>query len=109
MIQLNVDFSLLYRFFGIPLAKIRQYANKDIEEIMKIEAAQGNQKAADYKEILSDPDKIIDIFKLSNVENKYIILKNLNEEDSDKLLPLLNQEQLSLGLNFFTEEKLMSK
>ena len=47
--------------------------NKELEEIMELEAAQGNQKAADYKKILSDPDKILDIFKLANLENKYSI------------------------------------
>lgn len=108
MIQLQVDFSLLNRFFGIPMAKLTQYANKDLEEIMKIEAAQGNEKAAQYKKILSDPDKIMEIFKLSNVENKFIILQNMSEADLDKLLPFLNQEQLAKGLNFFTEEKLMT-
>ena len=75
---------------------------------MKIEAAQGNEKAAQYKKILSDPDKIMEIFKLSNVENKFIILQNMSEADLDKLLPFLNQEQLAKGLNFFTEEKLMT-
>ncbi len=108
MIQLQVDFSLLNRFFGIPMAKLTQYANKDLEEIMKIEAAQGNEKAAQYKKILSDPDKIMEIFKLSNVENKFIILQNMSEADLDKMLPYLNQEQLAKGLNFFTEEKLMT-
>lgn len=108
MIQLQVDFSLLNRFFGIPASKLTQYANKDLEEIMKIEAAQGNEKAAQYKKILSDPDKIMEIFKLSNVENKFIILQNMSEADLDKLLPYLNQEQLAKGLNFFTEEKLMT-
>ena len=90
------------------MAKLTQYANKDLEEIMKIEAAQGNEKAAQYKKILSDPDKIMEIFKLSNVENKFIILQNMSEADLDKMLPYLNQEQLAKGLNFFTEEKLMT-
>lgn len=107
MIQLQVDFSLLNRFFGIPISKIPQYANKNIEEIMEIEAAQGNKKAADYKKILSDPDKIFEIFKLTNLENKFIILQNMSESDLDDLLPYLNSEQLSLGLQFFTEEKLL--
>ncbi len=107
MIQLNVDFTLLNKFFGIPIKRIFQYANKDIEEIMELEAAQGNEKAANYKKILSDPDKILEIFKLANVENKLIILQNLSENDLDKLLPYLTQEQLAKGLNFFTEEKLM--
>ena len=107
MIQLNVDFTLLNKFFGIPIKRIFQYANKDIEEIMELEAAQGNQKAANYKKILSDPDKILEIFKLANVENKLIILQNMSEGDLDDLLPYLTQEQLAKGLNFFTEEKLL--
>ncbi len=107
MIQLNVDFTLLNKFFGIPIKRILQYANKDIEEIMELEAAQGNEKAANYKKILSNPDKIYEIFKLANVENKLIILQNMSEDDIDKLLPYLTQEQLAKGLNFFNEEKLM--
>lgn len=107
MIQLNVDYTLLNKFFGISPTKIPMYANKDLEEIMEIEAAQGNQKAADFHKILTDPDKLFEIFKLSNVENKYIILQNLSEEDLDNLLPYLSQDQLAKGLNFFTDEKLM--
>lgn len=108
MIQLNVDFSLLNRFFGISVAKIASYGNKPLEEILQAEAAQGNTKAKDYKKILSDPDKLLEIFKLTNVENKYIILQNMSEGDLDNLLPLLTQEQLAVGLNFFTDEKLIS-
>ena len=107
MIQLQVDFNLLNKFFGIPVSRITQYANKDIEEIMELEAQQGNQKAADYKKILSDPDKILEIFKLTNLENKFIILQNMSEGDLDDLLPYLEQDQLAKGLNFFTEEKLI--
>lgn len=108
MIQLNVDFTLLNRFFGLSLQKIAQYGNKDLEEILQAEAAQGNTKAQDYKKILSDPDKLLEIFKLSNWENKYIILQNMSEGDLDNFLPLLNQEQLAMGLNFFTDEKLVA-
>lgn len=108
MIQLQVDYNLLNKFFGIPTSRLVQYANKDIEEIMEMEAAQGNQKAADYKKILSDPDKILEIFKLTNVENKFIILQNMSEGDLDDLLPYLEQDQLAKGLNFFTEEKLIA-
>lgn len=107
MINLQVDFSLLNKFFGIPISRIVQYEDKEFEEIMELEAAQGNEKAADYKKILSDPDKILDIFRLSNLENKYIILQNMAEGDLDELLPYLTQEQLTKGLQFFTEEKLI--
>ena len=108
MIQLQVDFTLLNKFFGIPLAKIPQYANKDLEEIMELEAQQGNTKAKNYEKILSDPDKLYEIFKLSNVENKFIILQNMSEGDIDDLLPMLEQEDLMRGLNFFTDEKLVT-
>ncbi|MBR2068751.1 MAG: hypothetical protein IJ877_03210 [Candidatus Gastranaerophilales bacterium] len=108
MIQLQVDFTLLNKFFGISLNKIPQYANKDLEEIMEIEAAQGNTKAENYKKILSDPDKLYEIFQLSNVENKFIILQNMSEGDIDDLLPLLEQDDLMNGLNFFTDEKLVT-
>jgi len=106
VLQLNVDFTLLNKFFGISASKISQYANMGIEEIMETEAEQGNQKAKDYKEILSDPDKIAQIFKLSNVENKYNILQNMSESDLDNLLPYLKEEQLVNGLQYFTDAKL---
>ena len=108
MIQLQVDFTLLNKFFGVSTAKIPQYANKDFKEIMELEAAQGNTKAEDYKKILRDPEKLLEIFKLSNVENKFVILQNMNEADLDNLLPYLTQDQLAMGLNFFTDEKLMT-
>ena len=108
MIQLQVDYTLLNKFFGIPLSRITRYANKSFEEIMELEAQQGNTKAEEYKKILSDPEKIEEIFKLSNLENKFIILQNMSEEDLDKLLPYLKQDQLAKGLQFFTEEKLVA-
>lgn len=108
MIQLNVDFSLLTKFFGLSTSKVSQYANKSFEEIMELEAQQGNKLAENYKQILSNPQKIKEIFKLANVENKYIILENMSEHDKDNLLPYLNQEQLTNGLYYFTEEKLLS-
>ena len=108
MIQLNTDFTLLNKFFGITPSKIQKYANMDFEEIMKVEAEQGNEKAAKYKEILSDPDKLLEIFKLADPQNKFIILQNMSEQDVDKLLPFLTNEQLSMGLQFFNDEKLIS-
>ena len=108
MIQLQVDFTLLSKFFGLSPQKIPQYANMSFEEIMEAEAEQGNKKAEEYKKILSDPDKLLEIFKLSNVENKFIILQNMSESDVDDMLIYLTPEQLSMGLNFFTDEKIIT-
>ena len=79
----------------------------DFEEIMKAEAEEGNVKAKNYKEILSDPDKLLEIFKLADPENKLVILQNMSEHDLDNLLPLLTNEQLAVGLQFFNDEKLI--
>ena len=109
MIQLNADNSLLNKYFGISIAKIQTYyANKDFREIMKIEASEGNKKAKEYESILSQPRKILEIFNLVSIENRFLILQNLNEDDLDKLLPLLNNEQLCMGLEFFTDDKLLT-
>ncbi len=109
MIQLNADNALLNKYFGISYAKIyTNYANKDFEEIMKLEASEGNKKAENYESILSEPRKILEIFNLSSLENKFIILQNLNEDDLDSLLPLLNNDQLCMGLDFFTDDKLLA-
>ncbi len=109
MIQLNADNALLNKYFGISYAKIyTNYANKDFEEIMRLEASEGNKKAENYESILSEPRKILEIFNLSSLENKFIILQNLNEDDLDSLLPLLNNDQLCMGLDFFTDDKLLA-
>ena len=108
MIQLDVNNSLLTKYFGITTSEIcTTYANKSFEEIMEIEAAEGNKKAKEYEKILTNPDKIVEIFNLVSIENKFAILQNLSEDDLDKLLPLLNNDQLALGLGFFTDEKLL--
>lgn len=107
MLELKVDYALLNRYFGLSTQKIAQYANMGFKEIMEAEAEQGNQKARDYQAILSDPNKLVEIFKLSNVENRFLILQNMSEGDIDDLLCYLTPEQLSMGLNFFTEEKLI--
>ena len=88
-------FLLLIIFSGL------LFLNGCVKNISNVDIQTLNQKAAEYKKILSDPDKIQDIFKLANFENKFLILQNMSEADLDELLPYLNEEQLSKGLNFF--------
>jgi len=108
-ITLNVDTYLLCSMFNISTKKLSgEYSGKSIEEIMQAEAAQGNVAAASFdKEILSDPAKLIEFFKLNNVGNVYSILSNMSEKDLKDLLPKLDKADMVAGLNFFTKDKLL--
>lgn len=108
-LAIATDMYLLCNLFNINYRKINnEYKGMTIEQIMQTEAAQGNSAAASYDAtILSDPIKLIELFKLNNAGNKYSILHYMNESDLTKLLPLLEQEDLVQGLNFFTKDKLL--
>lgn len=108
-IKIDVDKYLLCSLFKINYLKLsNEYQGMSVEEIMKAEAAQGNTAAANYSsEILSNPRKLIELFKLTDAGNKYAILRNMSEHDLDEMLPLLQQADLIQGLNFFTKDKLL--
>lgn len=108
-ITIDADKHLLCSLFKINYLKLsNEYQGMSVEEIMKAEAAQGNTAAASYSaEILSNPRKLIELFKLTDTGNKYAILSNMSEHDLDEMLPLLQQSDLVQGLNFFTKDKLL--
>lgn len=108
MITIDTNLYLIASKFNISPKRLSEYGDKSIDEIMQAEAAQGNTKAAQFsQEVLSNPDKLVELFKLSNANNRYEILQNLNESDLNRLLPLLEKEDLVAGLNFFTKDKLL--
>lgn len=109
MITLDTNLILLCSMFNISYRKLsNEYSGMSVEQIMDTEAANGNTAAANFdKSILGDPQKLIELFKLNDVGNKYAILSNMNEHDLDNLLPQLNQEDLIAGLQFFTKDKLL--
>ena len=85
---------------NIPDSKLQTYADKSVEEI--IQAA--IQLAAD---MFSDPTQLIELFQLADPENKLIIMQSMNSEQLEKLLPMLETEDLLQGLQFFTQDNLM--
>ena len=88
---------------------INDYGLSTVDEIIKAEAAQGNSKAIQHaKEYYHSPEKLIEIFKLANVENKFVIINEMDEQTRLKLLPMLNPEDLVMGLYFFTQDKLLA-
>ena len=55
----------------------------------------------------NSPSKLIKIFKLTDVENKFVILHNMDDKTREMVLPMLEKEDLVMGLYFFTQEKLL--
>lgn len=109
-ITLNTDMYMLCSLFDVSAQKIySQYSGMSVEEIMKAEAESGNSKAANFdSEVLSNPAKLVELFQLNNVGNKYQLLSNMNEHDLQQLLPLLDPSDMIAGLQFFDKEKLLS-
>lgn len=108
-ITIDTDMYLLCSLFNINYKKIvNEYSGMTIEQIMEAEAAQGNSSAAKFdKEILHNPLKLIELFKLKDPGNKYAILNNMNQQDLEDLLPYLDPADLVVGLNFFNKDKLL--
>ena len=87
---------------------IQDYGLKTVDEIIEAEAAQGNSQAVKFaQEMYNSPAKLIKIFKLTDVENKFVLLHNMNSETREKILPMLNSDDLVMGLYFFTQDKLL--
>ena len=65
MIDLNINLYMLTQLFNIPASRLKAYEDKPIEEIIELEAASGNKKAQEFdKEILQNPQKMIEFFKI---------------------------------------------
>lgn len=87
---------------------IRDYGLSTVDEIIEAEAERGNTKAVQYaREYYHSPAKLIKLFELTNVENKYRLLHNMDSSTREKVLPLLEREDLVMGLYFFTQDKLL--
>ena len=87
---------------------IRDYGLSTVDEIIEAEAERGNVRAVNYaREYYHSPEKVIKLFELTNVENKFTLLQKMDNFTRMKLLPKLDREDLVMGLYFFTQEKLL--
>ena len=87
---------------------IREYGLSTVDEIIETETDRGNVQAFKYaKEIYHSPEKLIKLFKLTDVENRFVLLHHMDPRTRERILPMLNQEELVMGLYFFTQEKLL--
>lgn len=87
---------------------IRDYGLKTVDEIIEAEAERGNTHAIKHaREYYHSPEKLIKLFELTDVENKFVLLNKMDNSTRIKVLPMLEREDLVMGLYFFTQEKLL--
>ena len=93
---------------GFSEAKMQIYADKSLEQILDAEAAQGNQAAIQMAaDMFSDPNQLVELFQLADPENKLVIMQSMTSALLEKLVPMLETDDLVEGLQFFTQDSLM--
>ena len=105
-----IDANLLYLQNRLNLSseKLELYQGKSIEEVLEAEAAAGNELAIELaNELLTNVNLLIEIFKLADPNNKFIILMNMDEQQLREFLPLMEHNDLVQGLMYFTQDKLL--
>lgn len=109
MIVLDTDLTTLLSKLNISQTKmVEMYSMMSVEEIVEAEAAQGNQAAVEYAaELFTNVDQLVEIFNLADPKNKYLILSTMSADQLQKFLPLMEENDLTQGLYFFTEDKLL--
>ena len=108
-ILIDANLKLMADRLHINSSRMREeYGMSTVDEIIESEAEKGNISAINYaKDYGSSPEKLVELFRLFDVENRYTIIKNMDRHTKMQVLPLLEQEDLIMGLNFFTQEKLL--
>ena len=108
-IVIDANMAMFANRLNIPAVRmVEDYGLKTVDEIIEAEAAQGNTKAINYaREMYDSPEKLMKIFQLADVENKFKILQEMDKYTREKVLPLLEKEDLIMGLYFFNQDKLL--
>ncbi len=108
--SITIDTNLIYlqNRLNLSAEKLEMYQGKTIEEVLEAETAAGNPLAVELaNELLTDVNLLIEIFKLADPNNKFIILMNMNEQQLEEFLPLMEHNDLVQGLMYFTQDKLL--
>ena len=106
-IQLNLDLNYLSQYFEISTRRLNEYASKSIEEVMELEEQQGNSAAALISSAMQNPQKLAKLLQLMDPKNRFLIIRNLSENDLAKLIPYLEQDDLLWGLRYFRVDKII--
>lgn len=109
MIVLDTDLTTLMQKLNITQAQIIQYGTKSVEEIVEAEAEKGNTQAVEFAmELFTNVDKLVKIFKLAEPANKLEILSEMTAAQLYQFLPEMEENDISEGLKYFTQDKLLN-
>lgn len=108
--SIRIDSTLEYLAakLNIPSSRLEEYHDKSVEDILQAEAAAGNQEAVKLAaDLFTNSSILIELFQLADPENKLIILHQMTSSQLNKLIPMLETEDLVQGLYFFTQTSLL--
>jgi hypothetical protein len=107
-ISINTDLEYLQTRLNLSDTKMEIYQNKTVNEILEAEAAEGNQAAIQLAaDMFTDVNQLIELFQLADPENKLAIMSEMTSSQLEKLVPMLETDDLVQGLNYFTQDSLM--
>lgn len=109
MIVIDTDLTTLMQKLNISQAQMLQYGTMTVEEIVEAEAEKGNSQAVDFAtELFTNVEKLVKIFKLADPNNKLEILSEMTAAQLHQFLPEMEETDLSQGLKYFTQDKLLN-
>ncbi len=109
MVVINTDVYHLQNVLNLSNMRMRDYATSTVDEILEAEAAQGNINALNYaRKLYNNTDELIELFRLFDPENKYRIISEMDYQTREAMLPLLEPEDMVIGMQFFTKDKLLT-
>lgn len=107
-ITIDTDLTYIQTKLNISASKMEAYQNKSIEEIIEAEAADGNQAAIQLAaDMFTNTTQLIELFQLADPENKLAIMSEMTGAQLEKLVPMLETNDLVTGLNYFTQDTLL--
>lgn len=108
MLVIDGDYNYIINKLNLSPQKLVEYGTKTVDEILEAEAAQGNQAAIELvNEMYTNVAFLVEIFKLADPENKYMILSQMTSQQLDEFLPLMEDKDLLQGLMYFSQDKLL--
>ncbi len=107
-ITIDTNMQMLQSKLNITSERMMKYTDKTVDEIIEAEKKQGNTKAAEFqKQLEHNPDVLIKSYKLDEPGNKFNIISQIPQQKQPELLEYLEDDDLRLGLNFFSQEQLL--
>lgn len=108
MLVIDGDLNYLINRLNLTPQKLEAYGTKTVDEILEAEAAAGNQAAIELvNEMYTNVAFLVEIFKLADPQNKYMILSQMSSKQLEEFLPLMETKDLLQGLMYFSQDKLM--